>query len=295
MNMKHLIFSLVLAIAGCLGARAESYFQYPIVPDSIATFQGRCDYLADHFFDFCDLTRSFSNRQRMAEEVKVYLTLISNATPKKGAEGAKALMKKLEKQPSDQLFVAEIAEGSLYGDTAQVWLDHVYLPFAEAIASNKRINKAEKSRYALQAELLRNSITGKPVADLPYTRPDGSKSHLLADSAQVVVVFFNAPDCSACFMARVRLNADVSTNELIAEGKLKVVAISLADPDDEWKKYAADLPETWTVGAAPDADMVLDLRAGTPDFYILDSHHRIWYKHLDINQVLDVARQLKKR
>lgn len=295
MNIKHLIISLVLAVTGCLGAKAESYFQYPIVPDSISTFQGRCDYLADHFFDFCDLTRSFSNRQRMGEEIKVYLTLISNASPKKGAEGARTLMKKLEKQPSDQLFVAEHAEGVLYGDTAQVWLDHVYLPFTEAIAANKRIGKAEKSRYALQAELLRNSMSGKPMADLPLTLKDGSKSHLLADSARVVVVFFNDPDCSDCFMARVRLAADVSTNELISEGKLKVVAVSLADPDEEWKKFAADLPETWTVAAAPDADMTIDLRGGTPDFYILDSRHRIWYKHLDINQVLDVARQLKKR
>ncbi|MDE5727880.1 MAG: DUF5106 domain-containing protein [Duncaniella sp.] len=295
MNTKVLIVSLMMVLSGWLGAKADTYFQYPIVPDSITTFQARCDYLADHFFDFCDFSRSFSNRQRMGEEIKVYLTLISNANARKGAEGARALMKKLEKQPAEQLYVAELAEGSLYGDTAQYWLDHIYLPFAEAIAANKRIGKAEKSRYEHQAKLLRNSTVGGQVPDMPYTKADGTTSHIKADTAQVVLIFFNDPGCSDCFMARVRLNADISISDLIREGKLKVVSISLCDPDDEWKKYASELPETWTTGAAPDADLTFDLRSGTPDFYILDSRHRIWYKHLDIDQVLDVARQLKKR
>ena len=41
--------------------------------------------------------------------------------------------------------------------------------------------------------------------------------------------------------------------------------------------------------------MTIDLRAGTPEFYILDRNHNIRFKHLTIDQVLDVARQLKKR
>lgn len=57
----------------------------------------------------------------------------------------------------------------------------------------------------------------------------------------------------------------------------------------------ASYPATWVVGANPDADMTIDLRLGTPEFYILDKNHNIRFKHLDINQVLDVARQLKKR
>ncbi|WP_370463796.1 TlpA family protein disulfide reductase, partial [uncultured Duncaniella sp.] len=113
--------------------------------------------------------------------------------------------------------------------------------------------------------------------------------------AEGVLVFFNDPDCTDCNMARIRLDADVSMTELISEGKVKVVAISLAEPDDEWRRHADSFPASWEVGAAPDADLTIDLRSGTPDFYIIDGKHNIRYKHLNITQVLDVARQLKKR
>ncbi|MDE5961023.1 MAG: hypothetical protein K2H08_04825, partial [Duncaniella sp.] len=113
--------------------------------------------------------------------------------------------------------------------------------------------------------------------------------------ADVVVVFFNDPDCDDCNLAKLRLDADISTTQLIAEGKLKVVSISLSEPTQEWKEAVASYPSTWRVGANPDADMTIDLRAGTPEFYILDRNHNIRFKHLSIDQVLDVTRQLKKR
>lgn len=295
MRLKLLIL-MALALAGLSReARADSYFPYPIVPDSVATFQSRCNYLADHFWDFCDLSKAFSAKQRMAAELKIYLNIVGNADPDKAIGGVRSLMKKLEKQPKDQLFMAETAEGLLYSDTAASWIDQLYLPFAEAITANKRVGKAEKARFEHQASVLRNSLIGSPAPSLPYTRLDGSAGNLSADSAEVVLVFFNDPDCSDCNMARLRLDADISATELINSGILKVVAISLCDPDDEWRDAMKRFPATWTVGAAPDADLTIDLRSGTPDFYILGRKHDIRFKHLDINQVLDVTRQLKKR
>lgn len=297
MRIKLLIFSLLMLLATAARGQEQTptYFQYPIVPDSITSFNGRCDYLAEHFFDFCDLTKAFSNRAKMGQEINVYLTIISNADPKVADANVRKLMKKLEKQPKDQLQVAEIAESRLYGDSAEFWIDNVYLPFAESVAANKRIDKAEKARFGQQAEVLRNSLVGEPAASLEFTRPDGTKGMLTPDSTEVTVLFFNDPDCSDCRMARLRLSADISTNELIGEGKLKVVAISLSEPDEAWREYASSMPSEWTVGAAPDADLIYDLRMGTPDFYVLGRNNRIRFKHIDINQMLDISRQLKKR
>lgn len=302
MKIKYLLISVLMLAGIALRGSAQSAsdqpttdFPYPIVPDSISTFQARCNYLADHFWDFCEMSKAFSAKQKMAKEMEIYLTLVSNAEPSRAIAGVNALMKKLEKQPKDQVFMASIAEGRLYSDTAEVWIDELYLPFAEAVASNKRVSKAEKARFEQQAEVLRKSLVGKPAPSLPYTRRDGTQGNLMNDSAEVVIVFFNDPDCSDCNMARIRLDADISMTELIAEGKVKVVAISVAEPDEEWRKSAENFPSTWEVGAAPDADLEIDLRSGTPDFYIIDRKHNIRYKHLNIIQVIDVARQLKKR
>lgn len=294
-RLKHLILTLLLLIGAATSAKADTYFPYPIVPDSISTLQGRCNYLADHFWDFCELSKAFSARAKMGEEFKVYLSILYNASQEKAESALRQLMKKLDKQPKDQLYLAKVAEGKIYADTAQEWVDQLYLPIAETVSANKRLDKAEKARFALQAELLRNSMVGSPIGSLPYTTREGGERNLLTDSAAVVVVFFNDPECSDCNMARIRLDADISTTQLIEEGRLKVVSVSLAEPDDIWQKAAETYPATWTVGANPDADLKIDLRFGTPDFYVLDNKHRIRFKHLNVDQVLDIARQLKKR
>lgn len=295
MKIKQLIFCLLLFIGVSSGAKADTYFQYPIVPDSIKHFQRRCDYMARHFWDFCELKKAFSAKQKMANEFKVYISILRNATPDSAIASVNRFNKKLEKQAADQLFMAECAENLLYGDTAEVWIDELYLPFAEAVAANKRIDKASKARFAHQANILRNSLTGKRIGTLPYTTREGDKRNLDNDSAQVLVVFFNDPDCDDCNLARIRLDADISMTELINEGKAKIVAISLTEPSEEWKQSVSSYPSSWTIGTNPDADLNIDLRNGTPDFYIVDKNHNVRFKHLNIDQVLDVARQLKKR
>ena len=301
MNLKRLIFGLLLTMSVCTGAKAQSaianepYFPYPLVPDSIQAFQSRCDYLARHFWDFCELSKAFSARQKMANEFSVYLSILKNASVDSALASVERLAKKLEKQPNDLLFLARQAEGKLYSDTAEAWVDGLYLPFAEAVVKHKKIDKASKSRFAHQATILKNTMMGGPAGPLPYTTREGATRNLSTDSAEVLVVFFDDPDCSDCDMARIRLDADISTTELINEGKVKIVAISLTEPNEEWKKSVANYPASWTVGANPDADLIYDLRSGTPNFYIIDRKHNVRFKHLQIDQMLDVMRQLKKR
>lgn len=295
MKITSLLIALLLSVplVGRAQSTPDTYFPYPIVPDSVQSFQGRCDYLADHFWDFCEMTKAFSAKQKMANEMRTYMKIIANASPDKAVNGMASLMKKLEKQPKDQLFIAEIAEGHLYGDTAQVWIDEMYLPVAEAIAANKKISKAEKARYVQQAEVLRNSMVGNKVPDLAYTRIDGSQATLRSDSAEVVILFFNDPDCDDCSMMRLRLDADATLTGLIKDGKVKVVSVSLVDPDESWRRAMASYPSTWTLGAAADADLTFDLREGTPALYVLGRNGNIRYKHIGVNQVLDIMRQLK--
>lgn len=295
MNLKRLIFGLLLSLAIGSGAKADTYFQYPLIPDSIQNFQDRCNYLARHFWDFCDLTRAFSAKQKMANEFSVYLNILRNASVDSAVTAVNRFTKKLDKQPNDLLFLAQCAEGQLYSDTAEIWIDGLYLPIAQAVINNKKIDKAHKSRFAHQVTILSNTLVGSKAAPLPYTTRDGSKGDLASDNAEILLVFFNDPDCSDCNLARIRLDADISSTELIDEGKLKVVSISLSEPNDEWKELVKDYPAKWVVAANPDADLIYDLRAGTPDFYIIDIRHKVRYKHLNIDQVLDVMRQVKKR
>lgn len=299
MKIKVLLISLLLALAGATTLAAQevtTYIQRPIVPDSIASFEGRCNYLADHFFDFCDFKKAFSSRARMGEEVKTYIDIVRNASTERAVAAVGKLMEKLSKQPADQLYVATIAEDELYGDTADVWYDRLYLPFASAVASNKKIKSAEKARLVRQAEILSKSLVGEKVPPLSYVTPSGEKRTILQDSCRAVVVMLADPSCSDCSMAKLRLDADASLRELIAEKRVKVVVIGIADPSDpEWIKKASEMPSTWSVGANPDVETQWDMRTSGPALFIYDRNHILRWKHLTTDQVLDIARQLKRR
>lgn len=294
MNLKYFFLTLAMLISGCVGANAESFFQYPIVPDSITSLKGRCNYLSNHFWDFCDFKSAFSSKQKMADEWRGYLEILQMADADTVAVAVEKLSRRMEKQPKDLLFLASIAEAELYSDSAAVWSDAVYIPIARAVVDNKKIDKASKARYKHQLELLTNSLPGNVIPSIPYTRADGTKGDVLDETAQVVVLFINDPDCSDCSLARIRLHADVAASQLIDSGMVKVVAISAVEPDESWPAQAAAFPSTWSVGANPEIDMTLDLRAGTPDFYVLNRQHKIRFKHLTVDQVIDIMRQIKK-
>lgn len=289
------IFLLLLILAGNLVGKADGLFPYPIVPDSISTLTGRCNFLADHFWDFCDMKKAFSSRSRMADEFRGYLEILQLATPDTALAAVDVFTRKLDKQPDDLVFLAEIAEAELYSDTAKAWVDELYIPFARAVVNNKRVKKPYKARFEHHARVLSNSLPGHKIPSLPYTRTDGTTGDVAKDSAQVVLLFINDPDCSACRMARVRLAADVNTRELISDGILKIAAISPVEIDEGWKEEVSAYPADWIVGASPDIDMTLDLRGDMPVFYVLDRNGKIRFKHIDIDQVLDIMRQLKKR
>ena len=294
MNLKRLIFGLLLTMSVCTGAKAQSaianepYFPYPLVPDSIQAFQSRCDYLARHFWDFCELSKAFSARQKMANEFSVYLSILKNASVDSALASVERLAKKLEKQPNDLLFLARQAEAKLYSDTAEAWVDGLYLPFAEAVVKHKKIDKASKSRFAHQATILKNTMMGGPAGPLPYTTREGATRNLSTDSAEVLVVFFNDPDCTDCRLARVRLDADLHTQKLVETGVVDIVSITPTEGTDPlWLNATASYPSSWTVGAAPEIDEIYDIRR-SPTLYLIDHKGLIQLKTDNAEAVLSI-------
>ncbi len=296
MNRK--IFALILLIASMAGGSAfaqqqtDTYFPYPIVPDSISTLQGRTDYLLEHFWDFCDFKKAFSSRPRMAGAFKDYLSFMPHASAKQAHRSVARLLKTLEKQPDDLLFIARKAEEYIHSDTAEIYSDELYLPFAVAVSSNKRIDKAVREQFEHQARILSGSQVGMPAPSFNYTDRSGSPGVFAADStAEVTILFFNDPDCMDCTIARSRLHADIRATNFIKDGVMRVVAITPGEADEAWKQMAESYPAEWTVGAAPDVDEIYDIPS-TPTFYVIDDNNKIALKRIDINTLLNLISRL---
>lgn len=286
-----LVMGFALGNQRVLAAEDETYFPYPIVPDSIQSLQSRCDYLVHHFWDFCDLKKSFSSKQKMSQAFADYISFMPYASKDSVFTSLNQFFKKLDKQPADLLFIVDCAEGQLLGDSAQFVSQELYIPFAEAVLKNKKIDKTTKARYEHQVKIYGGTQPGMKTPPLAYHNRFGQEGNLESDTADVVIIFFNDPDCDDCKLARVRLDAHVKTNILINRGVLKVVSVTVDDFSPEWQEAVKDYPILWQVAAAPEADTVYDIER-FPSFYILDGEQKIVAKNFNVDQIIQVIDRL---
>lgn len=270
---------------------AQPYFPVPLVPDSLKTLQQRSDYLVEHYWDFCDFKKAFSSKPKMAESFNTYLSFMPYATAEVSRASVTKLLKSLEKQPNDLLFIAREAENSLFTDSAEFAGEDMYLLFAKAVAQNKKIDKASRARFVRHAELLENNRVGHKAPDFLYTDRYGQNRHFDADTAKVVVLMISDPDCEDCRMARIRLDADINATKLIDKGIMKVVCISPVEATPQWKDEVKNYPEKWIVGASDSFDDKYNF-FNTPSFYLINNDHVIRVKNTDINTVLNVMYRL---
>lgn len=298
MTIRQRILAILLTVCAAVPAgaaaqqQAETYFPYPLIPDSISTLQARTDYLISHFWDFCDLKKAFSSRQKMAGAFKDYLTFMPHASARQVHRSIAKLMKALEKQPDDQLFLARKAEEYIHSDSSEIYSDELYLPFAVAVAGNKRIDKASREPFAHQAKILSACQAGMPAPSFDFTDRDGLNRTFAPDTtAEVTVIFFNDPDCMDCVLAKARLKADIRASQFVDEGVMKIIAITPGDADDTWKDMAGSYPEQWIVGASSEVDEIYDIPT-TPTFYVLDEKGNIALKRINIEALLSLISRL---
>ena len=273
----------------------ETYFEYPKVPENLESLYERSNFFIENFWKRCNLKSAFSSRQKMEEAFRDYVSFMPYADADIVHNSIDRLIKEVSKNPKNLLALGEMAEAQLYSDTAKILCDECYLPFAQAVASNRKISKAEKARFEYQASALAGSQVGMTAPDFTFTRPDGTKGKLSElPQGAYVLLFINDPECTECELARIRLSADVSLNDLIDTGKLVVLSIYPGEPDEQWKDRTTVYNKKWIVGAMPEIDELYDMR-NPPVIYYLNGQHEILSKTFNIDNLLEAFRQVNKK
>ena len=285
----------ILAASSAAAQTTETYFEYPKVPENLETLTEKADFFIENFWKRCNLKSAFSSRQRMEEAFRDYVSFMPYADAAVVHSSIDRLIDEVRKNPKNLLTLAEIAEATLYSDTAKVVCDECYLPFAKAVAENRKISAAEKARFEYQASALGGSQVGMLAPDFTYTRPDGSQG-MLSDlpAGAYVLLFINDPDCTECELARMRLSADINLNDLVKSNRIIVLSIYPGEADDEWRDRASVYNKRWEVGAVPDIDETYDMR-NPPVIYYLNGQHVILSKNFDIDNLLEAFRRVNEK
>lgn len=286
--MKRFFISIIIAAGICIGATAQTdgkLFPYPVVPDDLERLDERCDYLVSHFWDRCNFKQAFSSLNKLNDAFGDFLPPVPYATADTVHAAINRLLANVKKSPDHTLKLAQIAERWLYADSAEFSSEEIYLPFAKAVATNKKINGAERARFEQQVRLIESSGLGFNVPDLTFTTVDGSKLSIGQLTAPNILIFINDPDCDDCALARVRISADINANRMIENGILQIVSLYPEEPDDNWRQAAASYPSNWIVGAMADADLYFSMHS-SPQFFYLDGNHKVVAKDFPIENLL---------
>lgn len=292
--MKRYILSLLLCLAsvGAMRGADGDLFPYPVPPADMEMLGERCDYLVSHFWDRCNFKTAFSTTEKLNNTFGDWVSFMPYATADTVHNAITRLLETVKKSGPQTLGLARIAEGWTYSDTTTLFSEEIYYPFAVAAANHKKISAADKARFQSHVRIMDNTRVGSKVEHLDYTTADGTKHSLGEAHTQIIVIFFNDSDCDNCALARIRLSADINATALQRAGLLTVLSIQPGDVTEEWLTAAASYPAEWINGVSEDADEYFAIRS-TPDFYLLDSRHRLLAKNFDIEGLLAALARLR--
>lgn len=286
--MKKIIISLLFIIATLPIYADDIFFQYPQAPENLTTLSQRANYVVEHFWDKCNLKSAFSSRDKMTKAFRDYITYMQFAAKDTTISSINNLIKTVQKTPKNMLTLGEIAEETLYGDSAMFWSDELYLYFANAVINTKKLSKTEKARYKHHSTILTNSMVGSKLPNFTFTTPKGEKVEFDSVNAPAIILFFNDIECADCQLAKVRLATNINLNKLIDNGVIKIVTIYPGEPSKEWETEVESYPNNWIIGANEDIYDMFDMRT-SPTIYQLDDKHTIIAKNLNVEGIISVV------
>ena len=283
--------TLVISISASAqvnGAVSQQFFQLPIIPDSIVSFQNRCDFMVTHYWDFCDLKKAFSSRDKMADAFKMYISFMPYASADVVFKSVDKFLGGISKKPDDMLFIARLAENNIYADTAEFQSEQLYTHFIDGILKSKKLDKNSREYYEKQASVLHNSQEGMMAPVFDITDSQGAKTKFVTDTAQfATLLMFMVPGDSDAELAKTRLNANIKTSQLVKSGMLKIYCIATKNNGERFTS-----PEGWTSGFAPGIEEIYDVRK-SPMFYIINSEGKILKKGNELEPVLNVMQLIR--
>ena len=286
-----LVLTLLLAIYNNVSAQ-DTFFQYPTPPQSIEGFYPRCNYMVEHFWDRCDMKRAFSSRAKMKSAFEDYMQLVGQAQADTAMASVDNLILRVRKADAKNLLtLGTIAREVLYSDSAVMFSEQLYYPFAKAVAECGKISSADRASFAYESGILGTSQVGMTLPDITFTRPDGTKGSLSDAGRKRVVLMFFDPDCDDCRMISVMQSTDTNLKQLHEKGFLQLVMLYPGEPNEEFKRKAATFPEEWIVGANPDLDTMFNFPM-MPTVYYLSPKYKILAKNLDTSRLFEMYRML---
>lgn len=278
------ILFILLGLSTQTSTASTTMFQYPTPPDTMQLLQDRCDYIVSKFWERCNFNSAFVYEKELNTAFGDWVQIMPYASAEVVHNSIDQLLARFTKKGKEMLTICTMAENWLYSDTAYIFSEELYLPFAKAASTNKKIPSKQRAHFALQTKQLESSAMGAIVPEISIIHRDGSRGTLAEASGTSILLFFADSNGEDTPLTRTRLAADYNARELIKRGELGIVMIYPGSDINEWKA-SSEAPEGWLDVAMPDASEYFVLNQ-LPSFVFLNNKRKVLAKDIDVNFLL---------
>lgn len=293
---KLLSFALALVLCSCKNGNATApqdkiarqdttiqAFTLPEIPAMLTAPNQRADFLVRHYWDnvsFADT--AFLNKKEVSEQAWVdYCNIMNHVPPTTAQEAIKAMIKKTEQNRRMFDYFTELADKYLYDPNSPMRNEEFYIPVLEAMIASPVLSETEKIRPQARLELAQKNRPGTKALNFTYTLASGATATLYQCPAEYTLLFINNPGCHACAETIEGLKSSQAISQLVAEKRLKILAVYPDEELEEWHKHRSEFPDEWINGYDKTQSMKMknlyDLKA-IPTLYLLDKNKIVLLK-----------------
>ena len=284
------------------------YREFPMteIPMAISDPLERACWLAEHYWDrytapdslyYCDsVTVSGVPKEKLEQQMGVFATLLREIPLDAGVNAMDAFFQRLETfqkaHPEGNVFseLTQLTHHYFYDPNSPLRNEDLYRPFVYGMSLSECVSPGMRQAYAHDAQMCALNAVGTRAADFTFIDTKGRKRTLYSLKADIILLIFGNPDCTACRELMESMSESAELMECITSGQLLVVDIYIDEDLDAWKAHQDQYPKEWINGYDPNfiirTDRIYNVRA-VPSLYLLDRDKTVLLKDAQAEDILD--------
>jgi len=172
----------------------------------------------------------------------------------------------------------------------------LYIEMLKDILEMPDLDEARKLFYEHELKLLTKNQEGEQAIDFNILMSNGDTTTLYAVEAEILLLYFQNPDCSTCKEFREKMKNMKVLYDAITSGKLKVLTIYFEENEELWRNYLNTKAFTnwmhgWNYDFAVPEKRLYDVRH-IPTIIILDKNKKVIKKDIFPTELEDWLKKI---
>ena len=232
----------------------------PEIPEGITDPAQRAEYLAHHFWDNFDfLNTSLLMNNNFLERCFVeYIDLLSIVSVETMEKSVNMLMKKSEEEKDVFLLILKLSEQYLYEPDSPVGDETKLIPFLQYALQSALLDNIEKIRPDFLLKNISKNIPGSIAGDFTYILKNDETGNLHSINTDFTLLYFNDPECEDCMMLIKQLIVSPVINEMIKQGRLKIITVYVNDDIETWEKHSSEVLNSWIYSRDAEQKIIIE-------------------------------------